>query len=595
MKNIFLLLILCSCLNLFGQTSQITRAIHIVYDDSSSMIRDDHEPKNYTHRWAYARYAMEVFTAMMETDDTMRIYYMSDFIHNRRANARIVMRGSESVRTRVEKVHNTTTLGELTPFDPVLKAFEDIKNQPVHQKWLIILTDGVFNRLEQSPIKIDSSWIEQKYKEFANEENMRIVHFAMGEKATTISPNYNRHIYDYHAKNDEDILRTITQVSNRIFNRNVLKFTNENRGTFKFDIPMHDLIVFAQGANVNINNISGTENRTPDDIVNVSYNQRISKEPIRLPRINDADVKRPENLSGIMATFLNLKKGSYKIDVSGSEEVEIYYKPDVRLVVKLYPTLRLFRSRKPVDKTNIEDLYAGKYKVKFGIVPNDGKKHNPTKFKSDFIKNPEFSFTYNGETFTKNGTVIQIKEGDFGIISNAIYSDINHLEDSIQGHAKKKSLLQIILEWWRSIIVLLIVVLICLVIYDWWRRKNIPAFPSNLDGKIEDNGVSCHGFAFEVDKPRKNKRFFVFNLKRYDPETATLVFIPKSLVRCPLKVVAQKNNSMMVANIGDFDEAKLPDKVISVRISEILSYNDSISSTIRVDGRDREIICKLEK
>lgn len=52
------------------------RVIHLVYDDSGSMIRANGAQVD---RWCQAKYAMEVFAAMLGENDTMHIYYMSAF------------------------------------------------------------------------------------------------------------------------------------------------------------------------------------------------------------------------------------------------------------------------------------------------------------------------------------------------------------------------------------------------------------------------------------------------------------------------------------------------------------------------------------
>jgi hypothetical protein len=58
-------------------TNQRSKAIRVVYDDSTSMIEDGGV---YNDRWGQAKYAMEVFVVMLEGKNAMRVYYMSDFI-----------------------------------------------------------------------------------------------------------------------------------------------------------------------------------------------------------------------------------------------------------------------------------------------------------------------------------------------------------------------------------------------------------------------------------------------------------------------------------------------------------------------------------
>ena len=49
-----------------------TRVIHVVYDDSGSMVDSNAS-------WSQAKYALEVFTAMMNENDRLVIYPMSAY------------------------------------------------------------------------------------------------------------------------------------------------------------------------------------------------------------------------------------------------------------------------------------------------------------------------------------------------------------------------------------------------------------------------------------------------------------------------------------------------------------------------------------
>jgi hypothetical protein len=119
-------------------TDQRSKAIHVVYDDSGSMIMDDNG--SYLDRWGQAKYAMEVFAAMLEERDTMRVYYMSEFdvLAGGRVNAppKHTISGSQPAGQRVATIHNTVTRAEATPYDAVAKAYADLRNNPAAEKWL---------------------------------------------------------------------------------------------------------------------------------------------------------------------------------------------------------------------------------------------------------------------------------------------------------------------------------------------------------------------------------------------------------------------------------------------------------------------------
>lgn len=71
------------------------RVIHLVYDDSGSMIRANGEQVD---RWCQAKYAMEVFAAMLGENDTMNIYYMSAFEGNGSRQPTIRMAGKDGAQ-----------------------------------------------------------------------------------------------------------------------------------------------------------------------------------------------------------------------------------------------------------------------------------------------------------------------------------------------------------------------------------------------------------------------------------------------------------------------------------------------------------------
>ena len=109
-----------------------SRAIHVVFDDSGSMVRtrpNSQSPWTYLDRWGQAKYAMEVFAAMLEERDTMRVYYMSDFDFrvvggNRNAPHKIEIIGSEPAAERVSRIHEMVTPAANTPFSSGFQSGE---------------------------------------------------------------------------------------------------------------------------------------------------------------------------------------------------------------------------------------------------------------------------------------------------------------------------------------------------------------------------------------------------------------------------------------------------------------------------------------
>jgi len=301
------------------------------------MIRN-RERNEFLDRWGQAKYSMEVFAAMLGEKDTMRIYYMSDFdtVGNRggATNAhQIEIRGSEPARDRVARIHNTITVSLSTPFDPVVKAHEDLLASNADEKWLVILTDGAFTHI--NGVASEDIDVKGTLTQYASNSAIDLILFAIGDdedlekmmREMTSGGTLNFTVK--HARNTNDILREVTTISNQIFSRDILPLTNAARHEFEIDIPMLDIIVFAQGPDARIGSITGDSTHAPVETVNVRYsdtaipagNTFLSNERNRIIISSD--------LVGIISTFRDIPVGSFSIDIEGARTVDVYYQPKV--------------------------------------------------------------------------------------------------------------------------------------------------------------------------------------------------------------------------------------------------------------------------
>ena len=520
-------------------TNQPSRAIHVVYDDSGSMIREPDGRGGYVYldRWGQAKYAMEVFAAMLEEKDTMRIYYMSDFCiratprGNVNAPARLTISGSESISRRVSRVHETITSSSYTPFDPVLKAYADLINQEADEKWLVVLTDGVFNQI--NGVSVNEGLIDpyEHYSRFANESGINIIHFAIGEDIDVITADPRRNIYFYHAQESDEILGLITSVSNRIFNRNVLRFSNESSLEFTFDLPMQELVIFAQGADVRINSIVGSETFRPNERVNVRYSTVAATN-----RRNDPNVRIPRNLTGIMATFRDIPKGRYTLDVVGADKTEIYYKPNVNVAV------RLFQKRNDVlASTSETDVLAeGFYRIEFGIVDEDGNF-----FESSLLGNVEYNAIIENEgriNTVKSGSTINIRPGELKIDVGANFLGINTAESPT---IRREIRAVPFWEKWRHILLPSFVILgLFLIWLPWGMKKRFPKYMRqgilNITVERQFKGTFTEYGSFKKVKKTIYMPFV--------PEKGTILATSGTNPVPPLKVQALGNENMMLLN-----------------------------------------------
>ena len=96
------------------------KTINVVYDDSGSMVMDNSD--NYIKRWSQAKYALEVFCAMMSDGDTMNIFPMS-----KRGGLGLTLYGSDE--NRVAAVHQMNARYSNTPFATVTAAAAHLKKE----------------------------------------------------------------------------------------------------------------------------------------------------------------------------------------------------------------------------------------------------------------------------------------------------------------------------------------------------------------------------------------------------------------------------------------------------------------------------------
>ena len=402
------------------------RQINVVYDNSGSMYNSD--DGTLVDTWCQAKYSMEVFAAMLGEYDSMNIYYMSDYRNDTSAPPRLVLDGKDGSETNVRKIHEATTTAGYTPFNSVIKAYSDLEKNDSDERWLIILTDGAFQGIDGTE-GIDN-FLSQK------QSDINVMFLGMGADAEGITPKENEGIYYVEAKTNNQILNEITGICTRVFNSNRLD-VNASSKTFSFDVPMAQLIVFAQGANVDIKGVlkeDGTLIRSSRNPVEVKYSECDASNHNN-PPVTD--------LVGSIATFTDdFSSGDYSLDVSGAETIEIYYRPNI--AVSAYLT-----DSNGNEVTDMKDLEAGEYTISFGFVKaGTQEKVN----QSALLGNVEYEaiVTNNGvvhETPYSNGDQITLEEGTLSIDVVARYLEYNsvssHLDYSIyQNKAVSFSVLQ---------------------------------------------------------------------------------------------------------------------------------------------------------
>ena len=75
LSTIFIVALFVAC-SFCAAAQSPSREIAIVYDDSGSMVKED---DIYQANWCRAKYALEVFSAMLQEGDEMTVYPMSNY------------------------------------------------------------------------------------------------------------------------------------------------------------------------------------------------------------------------------------------------------------------------------------------------------------------------------------------------------------------------------------------------------------------------------------------------------------------------------------------------------------------------------------
>jgi hypothetical protein len=301
------------------QIPEPSRQINLVLDESGSMFVDiDGSPLTL---WSIAKYSLEVFAALIGPQDTLNVYRMSDYGQNASSAPTLTISGDESAGARVAQVHDLELQGGSTPWRSVTAAAENLTQSGADETWLVILTDGQFR---DGPLDIPPTEVIDL---LANVEaaDASVAFMSIGGEATVI-PSGDRRTVAKVATGAE-LVPAMTGFSNVIFERSVA-IVNGQTQEWSPDVPMQEVVLFAQGQNVSVGSASAPNGSiNPDDQVAVSWSENGPIEVV----INGEEVKveavADESLEGVIATFRNISPGPVTFDVANASQVDLFYKP----------------------------------------------------------------------------------------------------------------------------------------------------------------------------------------------------------------------------------------------------------------------------
>ena len=396
---VFMIPVTAYCESDFSEnTIEPSRTINLVYDDSSSMIQSDTTNK-YVDTWCQAKYAVEAFAAMLGEKDLLNIYVMSDY-----NKPKLKLKGNNSAASNVKKVHQMKTYADMTPFGSVRRAMGDLEKTKSDEKWLIILTDGNFQGVS-NPDKYFST----------KPDDIKVMYLGMGPEAGKIKSVPQKNIYYEKAKTSKDILDKLTKIGQQVFNRAKL---DVKMNSIEFDIPMKELIVFAQGKGVHVSSIKGGKAKvvkSSEDAV-VMYTE--SKDATTNKDYAPKNIVCDKTLQGNVATFRgSFPEESYSIDLKDPQNlktIDVYYKPDVNVSAHMKDA-----NGKEVKGS---ELKAGDYQITFsltkgtsGEVIKSSPLLEPVEYEAELIS------AGGKPQIIHEGDIVTIGEGDLKINAHATY------------------------------------------------------------------------------------------------------------------------------------------------------------------------------
>lgn len=399
-------------------TKKPTREINLVYDDSGSMI---YTKKKAVDTWCQAKYAMEVFACMLEPEDVLNIYAMSDYYKQNTGKPHLILKGKNGARYNVDEVHKMLTKSGGTPFKAVETAYKKLCKSEKDEKWLVVLTDGKFNEDNYNSTDEVSGFFKKK------RDDIKVIYFTIGKDVTTISEDPSKDIYYSHTENNDEILNEVTSICTQIFNSNKLDNIDRKEKKISYDVPMSKLIVFAQGPDAHINGIKdakGNAYQSIDDPVSVKYSDvAATNQDVQL---KGSPLMITKDLKGAVATFEgDFPAGDYTLDVDGAKTIEVYYTPNVEIAIHL-------KNASGEEVTNVETLEAGEYTISFDFVKTGTNQLVP---ESKLLGEIDYSaeVTNNGKKHKKtykNNDKIQLVEGGLDIDATATFLKYNSVSTS---------------------------------------------------------------------------------------------------------------------------------------------------------------------
>ena len=325
-----------------------SRLIHVVYDDSNSMIAM--VPTHVSTAWSEAKYSLMILHAMMQENDVMNVYFMSDFSPeydggNENENAGPLLKDLSGADNRkkqnIDNILNATTYTGGTFFSSIRKAYNDLKtnSDSYDERHLIVLTDGEGFYANEGSSDLNALFHP------AADDGIHITYLAIGQNA--IRPTADNDAVKVlgavsdNVESENSILNCVEEAARHIFQREPQALDN---GRLTVSYPVSEIVVFAQGKNVSVGNIGGTSKSS----FSAALTQDDKDKATAYPDLSNTQIGGPENvliaegLSGEVAVFKPasgsyIPEGTYDLDVTATTYT-VYCKPCLDVQLKITDT-----------------------------------------------------------------------------------------------------------------------------------------------------------------------------------------------------------------------------------------------------------------
>lgn len=391
------------------EETPVSRMINVVYDDSRSM------HLNSRKWWCYAKYSLEIFSAMMQDDDMMNVYYMSSY--NNGPQIPGISGNRQLQQDNIERIHGTVTKTGGTPFGSISKAYDALKTASKDERWLVVITDGdSFNDHE------GASDLDQLFSSAA-QYKIKVVYLAISsDKSEAIVPSATENVFIYNADGDtvtgsNSILNRVTEICERIFQRPLLDDGNGkyySNGRLTLSVPVSEVIILAQGENASVGKLDGAKKITATSVMRTSDN--------KLATTNGAEAKAAvaDNLDGTIITFTPqngdfINEGTYDLSINAATYT-IYYKPCLDLVLHVKDK----RGNLMTDKY----IPQGSYDLEYWLTyPQGHSKYGEKITQKEFGESVDYTRTCstNGKVRELSSNSVDLEEGSIEITVTAHY------------------------------------------------------------------------------------------------------------------------------------------------------------------------------